>query len=545
VSVRRPAVVSLALLVAALAPHAARAQYLIGPPTPACDASPAAPGAAGATAARPVGTGVAVLSFRGDTDDDAAAELADAVGQQVARRLRELWPRAVMEGDAPSHLWLSPRAVTSMTRNLGARWLLVGTLGTGVRGARAELELYDGRSGARTWRSVFEDGGGDLRAIEDRVVAALSSLLARDLGRPARVDAARGTASASAYRHYLLGSRHLAGTGEHSLALAVRSFEAARRADPTFAGAWSRLALAYALWVEAEAGHAGTVSATAMTGGEEIIEAALRVSPRSAEAWVARAVLREVRAPRTLDGARAAYERALALEPRSAEAHWRLGRALMYLGDRQGAHRHLAQALAVDADQWWVLTAMAELSLRDRQYRAACRLLNAAVAAEPRAAEPYALRAIVRLRLREIRDAYADAETAMRLGNVVWGEAAIAAAAAAAKDTAGARARVSRLLARFPGDGAPPRYPVADGRLVAAALVAIGDRRRALTVLEQTMPRGAALRWALLDPALDPLRADVRFHALVLATGGAGAREPVRGGELTRPPSRVAPAEGR
>jgi hypothetical protein len=57
--------------------------------------------------------------------------------------------------------------------------------------------------------------------------------------------------------------------------------------------------------------------------------------------------------------------------------------------------------------------------------------------------------------------------------------------------------------------------------LVAQALVAVGDRERALDVLERVQPRGAAL-WFWLRPAgFDALRADLRFERLV-----AGSQPP-------------------
>ena len=56
----------------------------------------------------------------------------------------------------------------------------------------------------------------------------------------------------------------------------------------------------------------------------------------------------------------------------------------------------------------------------------ACHALNAAVAADADLASSYALRALVRAGLGELREAWADAEIATRLGHPEWGERAAA-----------------------------------------------------------------------------------------------------------------------
>ena len=92
------------------------------------------------------------------------------------------------------------------------------------------------------------------------------------------------------------------------------------------------------------------------------------------------------------------------------------------------------------SDSW-----LAELASRERRDGAACRLLNDAIAAEPYVAYSYVLRADVRVRRNELRNAWADAEIAARLGSPVLAQAMSIIVDARAKDTVRAKTRATTL----------------------------------------------------------------------------------------------------
>jgi tetratricopeptide (TPR) repeat protein len=279
--------------------------------------------------------------------------------------------------------------------------------------------------------------------------------------------------------------------------------------------------MSYALWLEEWAATPTPLDAKVLPAGLAAATTALQVDPRSSEAWLARAILIERQQPRAAAAARAAYQRAIALDPRSAEPHWRYGEMLMNLGDLGAAREQFRQALTAEPANARALTALAELSLRERQYVDACRLLNTAISVQPKDPDAYVLRALARLRFREFRFAWSDAELATRLGWSLPGEAVGTVVDLAAKDTARARARVKRLIKQPPAAGAAP-LGVRDGRYLAIALTAVGERQRALSALERVAPRGVALWRALQDPHLDPLRSDPRFRKLLAASSPAG-----------------------
>ena len=89
----------------------------------------------------------------------------------------------------------------------------------------------------------------------------------------------------------------------------------------------------------------------------------------------------------------------------------------------------------------------ADEEIRQGQSAHACQLLNTAIDLDGRAAPAYALRAIVRGRGGEVREAFGDAETVTQLGRPRWGNALRAIVANRSGDTTSARLQARRMIA--------------------------------------------------------------------------------------------------
>lgn len=166
--------------------------------------------------------------------------------------------------------------------------------------------------------------------------------------------------------------------------------------------------------------------------------------------------------PNELNGIRVAMlanaTRAAQLAPRSAGSQTLLAMAYLLTGAREQAEIAAAAAVKLDAgspevgrmtasvlrmrgddaralDQLRLavrlaprdgplLVELAGLARMRKEAGLACYALNAAIAADEELAPAYAMRALVRAELGERRSAWADAETATRLGHPEWGERA-------------------------------------------------------------------------------------------------------------------------
>jgi Tfp pilus assembly protein PilF/TolB-like protein len=498
----------LALLALGAAPALGAAQR-VGVVPPACTPADGTVDEIPAVAAgqRPL----AVLAFETTSGEQARHELAAALGSRVSVRLRTVRPREVI---ARATRGGGIAGAVNGRTGAEARHLLAATLEPGRGTVSLIVRLLEGRTGREVWRGRFARGSDRLFELEGAIAAAVASRTLRDLTREEMLLLTEPpTRDPEAYGHFLAGIDLLDDRDRAALPSAIASLDAAWRADPTFVDAWVRLAGAYARFLGRDGVRDAEASAM-LTAGLEAADRALALDARRSDAWVARAVLLEHRSPRELTGVRDAYERALAVDPNDFEAHRRLGRILTYLGENERAAAHLRSALFLEPERARALADLAELRLSQGRFSEACAVLNAAIDAEPSAIDAYILRVLARIPLHEYRAAWADAETAMRLGSPTQGEAASLLVDLAAEETAAARARAGRLRTRslVTSDRA---LTLREGQLLAYAFVAVGDRQLALRSLERVQPRGAALWRVMQDPRLIPLRGTRSFQTLL------------------------------
>jgi hypothetical protein len=125
--------------------------------------------------------------------------------------------------------------------------------------------------------------------------------------------------------------------------------------------------------------------------------------------------------------------------------------------------------------------------------------------------------------LGDLAGARADAEMALRTGgpDSSLGEALLAIVNVRSGDTATARARLNRIF-RASLDTTWEAL-LEEQLLPVVALVTLGDREEALSLLERVRPQGARLWSGLRAPEFDDLRSDPRFQRLVEESRPPGA----------------------
>jgi tetratricopeptide (TPR) repeat protein len=298
-----------------------------------------------------------------------------------------------------------------------------------------------------------------------------------------------------------------------SAAQANEEFQAAIRLDSTYGAAWAGLALSTVAEIQRDGMASSNAASAATDVAVSAIRRAVRLAPQSAVVWTARGAILQLVEPRDYTHAVAAYRKAIELSPWDADAHRLLGQALLEMGSTDAAIEQYHLALSDARGDPATLVAVGVLHLRARRYHDACRALNAAVANEPRYGEAYAERALARLHLKDIRNAYGDAETAVRLGAWLTGTVAQVLADADARDTAGGRTRIAALVATQSREMDHPS--VWEGHYLAEGYTALGKNDRALDVLSHAAPRGASLWLALQDPAFDRLHGESRYTSLL------------------------------
>jgi tetratricopeptide (TPR) repeat protein len=194
------------------------------------------------------------------------------------------------------------------------------------------------------------------------------------------------------------------------------------------------------------------------------------------------------------------------------------GRVLALADDREHALSVLQRARTLDPTQAEVLMSLGELALNEHHDAEACTLLNQAIYYDALLAPAWALRGQVRARHDDLRYAWADAETAVRLGNRFLGESAGALIDLMARDTVRARERLQGVWEQVQARGT---VGVREGRAIAVALLATHQPKRALDVLESVRATGPWYAATLRDSYFDAVRNEPRFRALASAQAGS------------------------
>jgi tetratricopeptide (TPR) repeat protein len=326
-----------------------------------------------------------------------------------------------------------------------------------------------------------------------------------------------GASTPEAITHFLRGKYYSTLNTLPGYEAALAQFDSASRSDPGIAASFANSALVIATMLEWGWWDYGESRVNELAErGLAAADRALQLDSTLADAWTARGSLLTFRSPKSFAGAFGAYARAVSYAPRDPEAHRWYGRSLMQMGEHSAARRELTKALQLAPGDAGVLVDLARLDRHEGRSSEACILLDSAIASDPTAAQAYVLRALTRAQRGEIRFAWADAETASRLGWPFWGRAASATIDAKARDTSSARARSAVLRKTVASFG---NYPTAwTGEYLAVALTAGGERDAALDLLERAQFGGSRLWFAMTGPDFTPLHKSPRFRKLVAAT---------------------------
>jgi adenylate cyclase len=343
---------------------------------------------------------------------------------------------------------------------------------------RITAQLINAEDGFHLWSQTFDRKIEDIFAVQEEIARHIVEvlrvkLLESDASRIKR----RGTQNPAAYDFYLRGRQLLNKEKEAEQRAAVELFRRAIALDPAFADAHAGLADVLSRLMRQRLTVTGATPADAIAAATRAVE----LAPDLAEAYVARGnVLQLVN---DSDGAKAAFERAIALDPRHFHAHYWFAKYFAARGQHTEAAQQYEAASEIQPDDYRpiVLTIQEYQALKDsdREKRALHR----------------SWQALERHMTIDPHDSYAADHAAgvlMLLGR---------------RDEA--NALLDRAIALRPDD-----Y----NTLYTAACTASlgGEYERALDFLDRAVATGRGHReWIMNDNDLAPLHAYPRFKSIV------------------------------
>jgi adenylate cyclase len=307
-------------------------------------------------------------------------------------------------------------------RLLGVDAILEGSMRVAGGRMRVGAKLVDAREGYQAWAETFERPATDVFAVQREIAEAVARAMRLSLAAP---PPGRGEKHAprslEAYQAYVRG-RQLVGQYTQRAALdAPAHFRRAIALDPGYAQAYAGLADALALQAQWRFAPAAQV----LPEGAAAASRALDLAPDLAEAHMAQGHLRSLGGDG--DGARRAFERALALNPGLFDAWSYYARHCYAHGEHARAAELFERAHRVRPDDYAPLVFVAsalyaagdDVGARAMARRAADGLLRQC-ALEPDNVRAHYLAPSVLHQSGRVEEARAIAQRALTLGGDDW-----------------------------------------------------------------------------------------------------------------------------
>ena len=321
-----------------------------------------APGIEPASVARmafplPEKPSIAVLPFDNLSDDESQEHFADGLSEDIIASLAKLPQIFVIARNSSFTYKGKAVKVQQVARELGVKYVLVGSLQKSGEQLRITSQLINGLTGGHVWSERYDRKATDLFAIKDEITLNILTNLEVELteGEGARVIQ-RETDNLEAWLLYREGKKYYWRFAKENNLRAQELLEAAIELDPAFSAAYSGLSLAHLMdarlqWVDSPK--------RSLAKADEMAQRALELNPTSSLANNALATLHLHM--REHAKALAAGKRATFLAPNDGLAVATYGFVLQKANNPEKSIRQLERALRLNPfAPAWVVESLGE-----------------------------------------------------------------------------------------------------------------------------------------------------------------------------------------
>jgi adenylate cyclase len=384
------------------------------PPSAAAEAKGAPSGSdAGLGSNRP---SIAVLPFVNLSGDPQQDYFSDGITEDITTELSRFSELMVIARNSAFQYKGKAVDVRQVGRELGARYVLEGSVKRSGDRVRITAQLIDAVAGTHRWAERYDRELHDIFAVQDEVARAIVVILAAHVKRAETERALlKPPAAWEAYEYYLRGAEayflHLSRRTKASLYDARRLLEQSLAIDPGYARAVAMLSWThFGVYVEPFDGD--YLNPAALDRAVELAVAAVDLDPRLP---LARAQLGYVLLwKRQHDAAIGEFERAFALNPNFID--YRYAYALQYAGEPARAIEALEANIRLDPFQpiiWSGVMGLANYMLK--RYGEAVRWSRECASRLPDRQWPHLWLASAYAQLGQLEEARAEAVEVLRV----------------------------------------------------------------------------------------------------------------------------------
>ncbi len=326
------------------------------------------------------GESIAVLPLLNESGDSSQQYFSDGISEDLITALSQFAGLKVIGRISSFQFRNSNEDSRSIGAKLGVAYLLEGSVQRAGDVVRVSVELINTADDSARWSQRYDRPYTDLFALQDEITRAVAGALEAKLlpgGHAAAQSERPPSGSLEAYNAYLQGQFYYSRHTEEDDRKAAEFYTQASELDPRYALAWSKLALT---WTDLGANYlGGAPGQEAYANARAAVDRALALSPELAAAHFARGALLQL-ADFDWYGAEAEFRRAVDLAPNDGHAKFLLGSQLATFGEVKQAIELTQQALATEPLQagWytWLASYFSGINRLDKAEQAARRAIE-------------------------------------------------------------------------------------------------------------------------------------------------------------------------
>jgi adenylate cyclase len=271
---------------------------------------------------------IAVLPFDNLSGDPKQEYLSDGISENIISALSKISKMFVIARNSTFTYKGKPVKVQQVSRELGVRYVLEGSVQKAGNQLRVTAQLVDATTGNHIWSERYDRELKDIFALQDDITKKIITALQVKLteGEQART-ASKGTDNLDAYLKCLQAWETLRHFNRESNALAKQLAEEVVALDPEYPLAYRVLSAAHQMDIWLGMSKSPKQS---LTKAIELLQKAIALDDTYAEAFGDLGFLLSMKEQH--DKAVATAERGVALNPSAADAHMKLGHTLRFAG---------------------------------------------------------------------------------------------------------------------------------------------------------------------------------------------------------------------
>ena len=454
---------------------------------------------------------VAILPFTSAGADTDIGYLADGMADDLTNNLSRMPGLTVLSNRAASRYKdASAQAagpdIRAIGRALNVRAVVAGSVIERGDRVYVRAELIDARDNRHLWGQRYDRKREDIFGIQKEIASGISEALRVDLtGQKPDLTARPHTESTEAYQAYQKGRHYWNQRTEEALYKAISFFDQARGIDPNYGPAYAGLADSYQLLVF----HGGLSPKDYVPSARAAAERAIAIDDGLAEAHTALAYVKFLY-DWDWAGAEVEFRRAIEINPNYATAHQWYGEFLGRLGRIDESLPERKMALTLDPLSPIIRSELGYSYLEARQYDRAIEEFRKATDLYPDFSPAHDFLALAYEYSGLYDQALAECHKAI---DPAKSDHFLLTQLAHIYAMSGKRAESRRLLAEITNE---PKHRYFPPTYVATVYVALGDKERAFQWLDKAY---SERDWGLVGlrvfPEFDDVRSDPRFSDLL------------------------------